>query len=150
MGVKLGRSHWGRNLGWGFPRIGCWGGYLGLRGTRLTGEWRRLHNEKLYALYSLPNNIQVIKSRRLRLAGYVARMGERRGANRFLGGENLREGDNLEDQGVGKRIIFKRIFEKWVGGHELDGSSPGKGQMTSSCECGNEALGSIKWGEFLE
>jgi hypothetical protein len=71
-------------------------------------------------------------------------MGKRRGAYRFLGGDNLREGDNLKDRGVDGRIIFKRIFEKWVGGHELDGSSPGKGQMASSSERGNEALGSIK------
>jgi hypothetical protein len=33
-GVKLGRSHWGRNVGWGCLRTGCWGEYLGLRGTR--------------------------------------------------------------------------------------------------------------------
>jgi hypothetical protein len=41
----------------------------------VTGEWRRLHNKKLYALYSSPNIIRVIKSRRLRWAGHVARMG---------------------------------------------------------------------------
>ena len=34
VGVRLGRLHWGRNVHWGFSRIGCWGGYLGLRGTR--------------------------------------------------------------------------------------------------------------------
>jgi hypothetical protein len=49
-----------------------------------TGEWRRLHNKKLFALYSSPNIIRVIKSRRLRWAGHVARMGERRGAYRAL------------------------------------------------------------------
>jgi hypothetical protein len=52
-----------------------------------TGEWRRLHNKELYALYSSPNVIQVIKSRRLRWAGHVARMGERRGAYRALVGK---------------------------------------------------------------
>jgi hypothetical protein len=41
----------------------------------VTGEWKRLHNEKLYALYSLPNIIRVIKSRILRWVGQVARMG---------------------------------------------------------------------------
>jgi hypothetical protein len=52
----------------------------------VTGEWRRLHNKELYALYS-PNNIRVIKSRRLRWAGHVACMGERRGAYRALVGK---------------------------------------------------------------
>jgi hypothetical protein len=46
----------------------------------VTGEWRRLHNKELNALYSSPNIIRVIKSRRLRWAGHVARMGERRRA----------------------------------------------------------------------
>jgi hypothetical protein len=53
----------------------------------MTGEWRRLHNEELYSLYSSPNIIRVIKSRRLRWAGHVARMGERRGAYRALVGK---------------------------------------------------------------
>jgi hypothetical protein len=46
----------------------------------VTGQQRRPHNEKLYALYFLPDIIRVIKSRRLRWAGHVALMGERRGA----------------------------------------------------------------------
>ena len=50
-------------------------------------EARRLHNEKLCALYSSPNFTQVIKSRRMRCAGHVARMGARRGAYRGLVGE---------------------------------------------------------------
>jgi hypothetical protein len=53
----------------------------------VTGEWRRLHNKELYALYSSPNIIRVMKSKRLRWAGHVARMGERRGAYRSLVGK---------------------------------------------------------------
>jgi hypothetical protein len=48
----------------------------------VTGEWRRLHNKEVYALYSSPTIIRVIKLRRMRWAGHVARMGERRGACR--------------------------------------------------------------------
>jgi hypothetical protein len=50
-------------------------------------EWRRIHNEELYALYSSPNIIRVTKSRRLRWAGHVARMGERRSVYRDLVGK---------------------------------------------------------------
>jgi hypothetical protein len=52
----------------------------------VTGEWRRLHNEELNDLYSSPNIIRVIKSRRMSWAGHVARMGEGRGAYRVLVG----------------------------------------------------------------
>jgi hypothetical protein len=44
---------------------------------KMTGEWRKLHNEDLYYLYSSPTILRVIKSRRMRLAEHVARMGER-------------------------------------------------------------------------
>jgi hypothetical protein len=54
----------------------------------VTGEWRRLHNEELYALYSSSDIILVIKLRRLGWAGHVARMGERRGAYRALVGKS--------------------------------------------------------------
>ena len=51
---------------------------FGPRRDEVTGEWR-LHNEKLNGLYSSPNIVRVIKSRRMRWAGHVARMGEKRG-----------------------------------------------------------------------
>jgi hypothetical protein len=60
---------------------------FGPKRDEVTGEWRRLHNKELHALYSSPNIIRVIKSRRLRWAGHVARMGERRGAYRALVGK---------------------------------------------------------------
>jgi len=52
----------------------------------VTGVWRKLHNEELNDLYSLPNIVRVIKSRRMRWAGHVARMGEDRGLQRVLVG----------------------------------------------------------------
>jgi len=53
----------------------------------LTGEWRKLQNEELYDMYSSPNAVRVIKSRRMRWAGHVARIGERRGVYRDLVGK---------------------------------------------------------------
>ena len=53
----------------------------------VTGEWRRLHDEELNGLYSSPNIVRVIKSRRMRLAGHVACMGEERGVYRVLVGK---------------------------------------------------------------
>jgi hypothetical protein len=59
---------------------------FGPKTDEVMGEWRRLHNEELYDLYLSPTIIQVIKSRRMRWAGHVARMGEGRGAYRILVG----------------------------------------------------------------
>jgi hypothetical protein len=60
---------------------------FGPRRNKVTGKRRRLHNNELYALYSSLNIIRVIKSRRMRWAGHVARTGERRGAYRSLVGK---------------------------------------------------------------
>jgi hypothetical protein len=48
----------------------------------MTGEWRKLHNEELHDFYSSPSIIRRIKLRRMKLAGHVARMGEKRNAYR--------------------------------------------------------------------
>jgi hypothetical protein len=53
----------------------------------LTDEWRKLHNEELHDLYSSTSIIRIIKSRRMRWAEHVARMGERRNAYRLLVGK---------------------------------------------------------------
>jgi hypothetical protein len=50
----------------------------------VTGDWRKLHNEELYNFYSLPIIIKMIKSRRMRWAGHVARMGERKTVYRIF------------------------------------------------------------------
>ena len=68
-------------------RIGCCGDYFGPKRDEVTGGWRKLHNEELSDLYSLPNIVPVIKSRRMRWTGHVACMGEGRGVHRFLVGK---------------------------------------------------------------
>ncbi|KAJ4446097.1 hypothetical protein ANN_12789 [Periplaneta americana] len=59
---------------------------FGTKRDEVTGEWRKLHNTELHALYSSPDIIRNLKSRRLRWAGHVARMGESRNAYRVLVG----------------------------------------------------------------
>jgi hypothetical protein len=70
----------------------------------IDGSWRKLHNDELHSLYSSPNIVMAIKSRRLRWAGRVARMGEGRGVYRILVGRPER--DHWEDVGVGGRITL--------------------------------------------
>ena len=60
---------------------------FGPRRDEVRGEWRRLHNEELNDLYPSPNILRVIKSRRIRWAGHVARMGEESGVYRVLVGK---------------------------------------------------------------
>jgi len=60
---------------------------FGPRRDEVTGEWRRLHNEELNDLYCSPNIVRVIKSRRMKWAGHVARMGERRGVYNVMVGK---------------------------------------------------------------
>ena len=59
----------------------------GPKRDEVTGEWRKLHNEKLSDLYSLPNILRVVKSRRMRWEGYVVHMGEGRGVHRVVVGK---------------------------------------------------------------
>ena len=62
-------------------------GMFGTRRDEVTGEWMRLHNEELNDLYSSLSIVWVIKSRRMRWTGHVARMGEERGVYRVLVGK---------------------------------------------------------------
>jgi hypothetical protein len=81
----------------------------------VTGELRKLHYEELNDLYSSPYIFQVIKSRRMRWAGHLARMGERRGVTGFWR-VNLKERDHLGDTGVDGNIILRWILGKWDAG----------------------------------
>jgi hypothetical protein len=65
---------------------------VGSKRDVVTEEWKKLHIKELNDLYSLPNIVQVTKSRRMRCAGQVARMEERRGVYRVLVGKSRSEG----------------------------------------------------------
>jgi hypothetical protein len=69
----------------------------------VTGAWRKLHNEELRGFYSSPNIIRIMKSRRMRWAGHVARMGEKRNAYRLL---------------LGKKPL-RRTRRRWVDNMDL-------------------------------
>jgi len=73
----------------------------------------------------------------------------RRGAYRVLVGKP--EGKNhLKDPGVDGTMMLRWNFTKWEGGHELDWSGSGQGQVAGSCKRGNDPLGPIKYGEFFD
>jgi len=78
---------------------------FGPRRDEAAEDWRRLHNEELNYLYTSPNIVRVIKSRRMRWAGHVAHMGEERGCIGSWWG-NRWEGNHWGDLGVDGWIIL--------------------------------------------
>ena len=90
---------------------------FGPRRDKVTGEWRRLHNEELNDLYSSPIIVRVIKSRRMRWAGHVTRMGEERGVYRVLVGKP-----------EGKRPLGRPSL-RWVDNIRMDLQEVGCGYM---------------------
>jgi hypothetical protein len=85
---------------------------FGPKRDEVTEEWRKLHNDELNGLYSLPNIVRVKKSRVLRWAGHVARMGQGEECTGFWWG-SMRERDRWGDLGVDGRIMLGWIFTKW-------------------------------------
>ena len=89
---------------------------FGHKRDEVTGEWRKLHNEELNDLYSLPNIVRVVKSRRMRWAGHVVRMGEDRGVHRVLVGKP-----------EGKRPLG-RTRHRWENNIKMDLQEVGRGR----------------------
>jgi hypothetical protein len=81
---------------------------FGLKRDEVTGKWRKLHNEELGDLYSSPSIIRIIKSRRMRWAGHVARMGENGNVYRLL-----------VEKPEGKRSLL-RPRRRWVNNIRMD------------------------------
>ena len=119
---------------------------FGPKRDEVTGEWRKLHNKELYDLYSSPNIGRVIKSRRMRWAGHVARVGKGRGVYRVLVGTpegkrslgRLRCGweDNIKMKL--QEVGWGRGLGSWDGvvgwGRGLDRAGPGYGQAAGNCD----------------
>jgi hypothetical protein len=109
---------------------------FGPKGDEVTGEWRQLHNEELNNLYSSPDIIRQVKSRRMRWAGHVARMGEDRKMYKVLAGKP--EGKRP----LGRPRIRMDLGEIGFGGCGLDSPGSGQGPVAGCCECGDEPSGS--------
>ena len=118
---------------------------FGPKRDEVTGEWRRLHKKELYDLYFSPNIIRVVKSRRPRWAGHVARIMASRVAYRVLVGKP--EGRRpLERPRRRWEVNIKMDLREVGWGYGLDRSGSGYGQVAGSCE----PSGYIKCREFLE
>ena len=90
---------------------------FGPRRDEVTGDWRRMHNEELNDLYSSPNIVLVIKSRRMRWAGHVARVDEVRGVCRVLVGKP----EGMRPLGIPRH--------RWVDNIRMDLQKVGCGHM---------------------
>ena len=95
---------------------------FGAKRCEITGEWRKLHNAELHALYSSPNIIRDLKSRRVRWAGHVARMEQSRNAYRIL----VRKQEGKRPLGWSRRRLEDNI------------------KMAGLCKDSNEPPGSLK------
>jgi hypothetical protein len=84
---------------------------FGPKRDEVTGGWRKLHNEELHGLYSSTGIVRVIKARRMRWAGHMARMGEVRGAHNILVVSRVGR-NHYEDLGVDGRITLRWILGK--------------------------------------
>jgi hypothetical protein len=115
----------------------------------VAGGWRRLHNEEIRSLYTSPNIIRVMKSRRLRRVGHVARMGKMINADSILVGKPERK----RQLGTpGRRWEDNIRMDLWeIGcGCRLEAFVSGQGPVAGSCDHRNEPSVYIKGGEFLD
>jgi hypothetical protein len=118
---------------------------FGPKRDEVTGEWRKLRNEELHDLYSSPSIIRIIKSRRMRWAGHVARMGEKRNAYRLLVGKTKgnRPLGRPRCRYMNNITIDLRVIG-WGGAYWID-LARDKRSVEGLCEHCNELAVSITW-----
>jgi hypothetical protein len=112
---------------------------FGPKEDEVTGDWRKLHSEELKNLYSSPDVIRQVTSRRMRWAGHVARMGAERKVYKVLVGkpeEKKPLGTPRRSWEDGVRMDLREIG---LGGCGLDSTVSGQGPVASCCECGDES-----------
>jgi len=119
-----------------------------IKKDKMTGEWRKLCNEELNDLYCSTNIVRVIKPRRMRWAGHVARMGRGEMHTGWWLGD-LRERDHLEDSDLDGTIMSRWNFRKWDVGAWCGLNWLRIGQVGGTCECGNGPSVFIKCGKLL-
>jgi hypothetical protein len=115
---------------------------FGPKRDEVTGEWRKLHKGELHKFYSSPGIIRQMKSRRMRWAGHVARMGEDRNVYRVLVGKPEGKRPLGRPRRRWEDGIKMDVGEIGWGGCGADSSGSGYGSLAGCCECGDEPSGS--------
>jgi hypothetical protein len=114
------------------------------------GGWRRLHNDELHDLFASPNIIRVIESRKIKLAGLIARMAEMKNEYRIL----VRKPEGRRPLGRIRRgweaQNYNGSWENRVGSCRKDASGSGQGPVGDCFEHSNEPSGLISSGDFLD
>jgi hypothetical protein len=113
---------------------------FGPKEDEVTGEWRKLHNEELHNLYLSPDIIRQVKSRRMRWAGHVARMGEERKVYKVLMGKPEGKGPLGRSRRRWEDGIKMDLRQIGLGG--VDSTGSGQGPVAGCCERSDEPSGS--------
>jgi hypothetical protein len=116
-------------------------GIFGPKRDEVTGDWRKLHNGELHNLYSSPDVIRQIKSRRMRWAGHVARMEEGRKVYRVLLGKPEGERPLERPRRRWEDGMKMDLREMGWGGRGVDSPASGYGPVAVCSECGDERSG---------
>ena len=147
MGLKLGCSYWGKNVGWRCLRNGPLRRIFGVMTDGEKEELRKLRKSRLMISTAQPIFFGWEKSISSRSVGHIACMGEERSIQGFGGAIWEKETSWETQTGMGRKYKDENsVNVMW--GYGLDRAGFGYRQVAGTCECGNEPSGSIKCAEF--